>query len=151
MPDFDVDDAAEQMFAIDGVEIPVKVVIETVLRGFDGVRTYGVNTCVSFADGTYEGNVRAEELRRPDDIEPRKCIYEKLTPTGPPEKLPATAFDDLIDEIARGEGEEIEAMQVTQFQEQYQIFLALALLLLVTDGMISERKRRREAWAGRFE
>lgn len=62
-----------------------------------------------------------------------------------------TAFDDLVDEIARGEGEEIDTMQVTQFQEQYQIFLALALLLLVTDGMISERKRQQHAWAGRFE
>lgn len=62
-----------------------------------------------------------------------------------------TAFDDLVDEIARGEGEEIDAMQVTQFEEQYQIVLALALLLLVADGMISERRRRREAWAGRFE
>ncbi len=62
-----------------------------------------------------------------------------------------TAFDDLVDEIARGEGEEIDSMQVTQFQEQYQIFLALALLLLVGDGMMSERRRRQEAWVGRFE
>ncbi|MDX1495719.1 MAG: VWA domain-containing protein, partial [Longimicrobiales bacterium] len=60
-----------------------------------------------------------------------------------------TAFDELVDEIARGEGEEVDSMQVTQFEEQYQIFLALALLLLVADGMISERRRRDEEWAGR--
>ncbi|MDH3271363.1 MAG: VWA domain-containing protein [Gemmatimonadota bacterium] len=62
-----------------------------------------------------------------------------------------TAFDDLVDEIARGEGEEIDALQVTQFQEQYQIFLAMALLFLVADGLITDRRRRSEDWVGRFE
>jgi Ca-activated chloride channel family protein len=62
-----------------------------------------------------------------------------------------TAFDELVDEIARGEGEEIDAMQVTQFEEQYQIFLAMALLLLVADGLISDRRRGEDEWVGRFE
>lgn len=62
-----------------------------------------------------------------------------------------TAFDELVDEIARGEGEEIDAMQVTQFEEQYQIFLAMALLLLVADGLISDRRRGDDEWVGRFE
>jgi len=62
-----------------------------------------------------------------------------------------TAFDELVDEIARGEGEEIDAMQVTQFEEQYQIFLAMALLLLVADGLIADRRRSDDEWVGRFE
>lgn len=62
-----------------------------------------------------------------------------------------TAMEDLIDEIARGQGEEVDALQVTQFQEQYQIFLAIALLMLTADLLISDRRRTSEAWAGRFE
>lgn len=62
-----------------------------------------------------------------------------------------TAFDELVDEIARGEGEEVDAMQVTQFEEQYQLFLGLALLMLVADGLVSERRRGDHEWAGRFE
>ena len=47
--------------------------------------------------------------------------------------------------------EAIEERQITQFEEQYQIFLGLALLLLMAELVISERKRTREAWLGRFE
>lgn len=62
-----------------------------------------------------------------------------------------TAFEDLVDDIARGEGEEIDAMQVTQFEERYQILLAIAVLLLVADGLLSDRRRDDEKWVGRFE
>jgi Ca-activated chloride channel family protein len=62
-----------------------------------------------------------------------------------------TAIDDLIDEIARGEGEEIEARQVTRFEEQYQVFLGLALLLLVASMLISDRRATGHEWVGRFE
>jgi len=62
-----------------------------------------------------------------------------------------TAFDDLVDEIANVEGEAIDARQVTLFEEQFQIFLAVALAMLWVEWLIPERRRRREAWAGRFE
>jgi len=62
-----------------------------------------------------------------------------------------SALDDLVDELAGGEGEAIEERQVTQFEEQYQIFLALALALLVAEWLLPERRRVARAWAGRFE
>jgi Ca-activated chloride channel family protein len=63
-----------------------------------------------------------------------------------------TAFDELVDRVARGaDGEAIEERQITQFEEQYQIFLAVALLLLFAEWMVSDRKRAEVAWAGRFE
>lgn len=62
-----------------------------------------------------------------------------------------TAFDDLVDEIAQGQGEEIDAMRVTQFEEQYQIFLGLALLMLMVEALVSERRREDLVWSGRFE
>ncbi len=42
-------------------------------------------------------------------------------------------------------------MEITQFEEQYQIFLALAVLLLVADVLISDRRKTAERWTGRFE
>jgi Ca-activated chloride channel family protein len=63
----------------------------------------------------------------------------------------STAFEDLVDEIAGADGEALDAQQITQFQEQYQIFLGLALFLLLAESLISDRTKSREAWWGRFE
>lgn len=60
------------------------------------------------------------------------------------------ALDDFIDEVAAGDGEAIDARQITQFEEQYQIFLGLALLLLVAETVMSDRKKKEEQWMGRF-
>ena len=62
-----------------------------------------------------------------------------------------SAFEDLVDEIAGADGEALDAQQITQFQEQYQIFLGLALLLLLAESLIPDRKKTRQAWWGRFE
>jgi Ca-activated chloride channel family protein len=61
-----------------------------------------------------------------------------------------TALDDLVDEIASAEGEEIDAREITQFEEQYQLFLGLALGLLLLEAMISDRGQSKKAWGGRF-
>jgi len=61
------------------------------------------------------------------------------------------ALDDLVDELAGGEGEAIEERQVTQFDEQFQVFLGLAWLLLLVEWLLPEGRRMRKAWAGRFE
>jgi Ca-activated chloride channel family protein len=61
-----------------------------------------------------------------------------------------TAFETLMDEIAAGEGEEMEAREVTRFEEQYQIFLALAVALVFAETLVPERRRKEEAWSGRF-
>ena len=59
-------------------------------------------------------------------------------------------LDPLIEEVAGGEGRELEAREITQFEEQFQIFLGFALVLLLAEGLIPERRRKKEAWAGRF-
>ena len=69
--------------------------------------------------------------------------YVRVTPG-------ATAFEDLIDEIAAGEGEELDTREITQFEEQYQIFLALGLALLFIEALIPERRRTADVWSGRF-
>lgn len=60
------------------------------------------------------------------------------------------AFDRLVEELTGGEGEEIESREVTRYEEQYQIFLGLALVLLVTEALLPERRRVADAWVGRL-
>ena len=60
-------------------------------------------------------------------------------------------LDRLADEIAEMAGREFEARQVTQYEEQFQIFLGFALVLLLAEFLVPERRRPREEWTGRFE
>jgi Ca-activated chloride channel family protein len=60
------------------------------------------------------------------------------------------AFDRLVDELTGGEGEAIESREVTLYEEQYQIFLGLALLLLVAEALVPARRRVADAWVGRL-
>jgi Ca-activated chloride channel family protein len=62
----------------------------------------------------------------------------------------ATAFEDLVDEIAAGEGDEQESREVTQYEEQFQLFLAMALALLFVEALVPERRKKPEPWTGRF-
>jgi Ca-activated chloride channel family protein len=57
----------------------------------------------------------------------------------------------LADEIAGMEGREIEAQQLTQYEEQYQVFLGLALALLLAETLVSDRRRPAAEWRGRFQ
>jgi len=60
-------------------------------------------------------------------------------------------LDRLADEIAEMAGREFEARQVTQYEEQFQIFLGLTLVLLLAEALVPERRRPRKEWMGRFE
>jgi Ca-activated chloride channel family protein len=62
-----------------------------------------------------------------------------------------TAFEDLVDEIVAGEGEELDSREITQYEEQFQLFLGLAFALLLAEGLVPERRKTEEAWSGRFE
>ena len=57
----------------------------------------------------------------------------------------------LADEIAGMEDRELDAQQFTQFEEQYQIFLGLALVLLTIEVLVPERRRVTAVWTGRFQ
>jgi Ca-activated chloride channel family protein len=60
-------------------------------------------------------------------------------------------LDRLVDEIGAMAGREFEARQVTQYEEQFQIFVGFALVLLLVEALLSERRRPRREWMGRFE
>ena len=81
------------------------------------------------------------------DVERARAFYGAalgwtFTPIGP-------EFGEWC--IARVDGEAVDERQVTQFEEQYQIFLGIALALLFCEWLVSDRRRAHVAWSGRFE
>ena len=63
---------------------------------------------------------------------------------------PGANLDPLVEEVTGAGGRELEAREITLFDEQFQIFLGFALVLLLVEGLIPERRRKEEVWAGRF-
>ena len=70
--------------------------------------------------------------------------YYRASPAG-------TELVALAEEVTGGEGQEFQSEQVTVFDEQYQIFLGLALGCLIAEVLVSDRRRVRTGWAGRFK
>ncbi len=69
--------------------------------------------------------------------------YIRVTPGG-------AELMALAEELTGMAGREIEAQQVTQFEEQFQLFLGLGLILLLVEMLIPERRRVAAEWTGRF-
>lgn len=91
------------------------------------------------------GNVVTSRLDEPTLIrmaERTGGTYYRATPRG-------SELDDLVSALTGAEGQELDAKQVTQFEEQFQIFVGLALILLVVEMLIPDRRRVKEAWGGR--
>jgi Ca-activated chloride channel family protein len=69
--------------------------------------------------------------------------YYHATPRG-------SELDQLAGDLAGAQKRELEARQVTRFEEQFQLFVGLALALLVAEVLIPARRRRSAAWTGRL-
>lgn len=54
-------------------------------------------------------------------------------------------LDEIFSDIRKMKKQDLESTMYTEYNDQYQIFAALALFLLVTDFIIMERKNRRLA------
>ena len=59
-------------------------------------------------------------------------------------------LDEITDEIALMEKKELGTKQYTAFDDQYQWFLIMALLLFVIELLIPERFKVKKEWKGRF-
>ena len=57
----------------------------------------------------------------------------------------------IITEIERMEKRELGSSRLNIYEERYQIFLFIALVLLLIEFFIPERVRKKETWKGRFE
>jgi Ca-activated chloride channel homolog len=56
----------------------------------------------------------------------------------------------IYDEIAKMEKKELGSLQFSQFEDRFQYFIALALLLLIVECFLPERVRVVREWRGRF-
>lgn len=59
-------------------------------------------------------------------------------------------LDDIFSEIAELERRELMSKKYTQYEDRYYVFLLLALICLVVEFFLTERKRVEEVWDGRF-
>ena len=62
----------------------------------------------------------------------------------------ASELTALIDEIETLGGREIDSREITRFEEQFQVFLGLALALLFIEAMVPDRKRNEEPGSWRI-
>ena len=69
--------------------------------------------------------------------------YFRATP-GAPE------LDRIYDEISNMEKKELASVKYSQFEERYQVFLLIGLLLLFVEMLIPERRKVGAEWHGRF-
>ncbi len=60
-------------------------------------------------------------------------------------------LEKIYEEISRMETTLQDTRLVTHYEEQYQYLLAVALLLLLMEAFIGERKKVKTAWTGRFK
>lgn len=62
-----------------------------------------------------------------------------------------THLSEIVDDIAKLEKTQFDSSVATQYEEKYQPFLLLAVLLAVLELFLGERVRRFQLWKGRFE
>ena len=59
-------------------------------------------------------------------------------------------LEEILKEINKMEKRELESERFSQYEDRFQIPLGIALLLLLAEMLISDRRTRKRAWAGRF-
>jgi Ca-activated chloride channel family protein len=60
-------------------------------------------------------------------------------------------LDAIYDSVSMMEKKELSVRQVTVFDEKFQPFLALGLLLILIEALTGDVKRTRKEWRGRFQ
>ncbi len=61
------------------------------------------------------------------------------------------AVEALVQDLKKLEQSEFETADLTQYDENFQIFLIIALILAFIEILVSERKKMGRLWRGRFE
>jgi Ca-activated chloride channel family protein len=93
-----------------------------------------------------QGNVVTTKL---DVVTLQKIAYE----TGGKYYLASTGeaeLDDIYAEISKMEKKELSSKRFSQYEDRFQIFLLLGMLLIVAELLIPDGKRVKREWRGRF-
>lgn len=59
-------------------------------------------------------------------------------------------LDKIYEDLSKLEKKELKSRQYSQYEDRYQYFLIVAILALMAEGLLSDRKRKKEKWEGRF-
>jgi Ca-activated chloride channel family protein len=59
-------------------------------------------------------------------------------------------LEDVLREIEKMEKRELDSERLSQYEDRFQIPLGISLVLLVAEMLISDRRKRRKEWEGRF-
>jgi len=59
-------------------------------------------------------------------------------------------LEEVLKEISKMDKRELESQKMNQYEDRFQIPLGIALVLLIAEMLISDRKRRSKIWSGRF-
>lgn len=59
-------------------------------------------------------------------------------------------LDEIYSEISALEKKELVSRQFSQYEDRFQIFLVIGLILLIAEILIPEKKRVKSEWRGRF-
>jgi Ca-activated chloride channel family protein len=57
---------------------------------------------------------------------------------------------DVLREIEKMEKRELDSEKLNQYEDRFQIPLGIALVLLIAEMLVSDRRKRRKEWEGRF-
>jgi Ca-activated chloride channel family protein len=60
-------------------------------------------------------------------------------------------LNKIYEDISRLEKKEFQAKEFTQYEDRYQYFLVFAIVLLSLEAIVTDRKKSRKKWEGRFE
>jgi Ca-activated chloride channel family protein len=60
-------------------------------------------------------------------------------------------LDKIYDDISKLEEKDFSTKEFTQYEDRYQYFLIFAIFLLIVEVIVSDRKKVRGLWEGRFE
>jgi Ca-activated chloride channel family protein len=59
-------------------------------------------------------------------------------------------LDEIYAQISEMEKRELGSRKLSQFKHRYQWPLAVAVVLVILESLMSDRRRRSEEWQGRF-
>ena len=62
-----------------------------------------------------------------------------------------TELEELYTDIAGMDKKTLSSLQVTQFEERFQILVLIAFCLLAVELVLAERRKIEAAWKGRFQ
>ncbi|MFQ6091107.1 MAG: VWA domain-containing protein [bacterium] len=60
-------------------------------------------------------------------------------------------LDKIYEDISQLEKKEFEAKEFTQYEDRYQYFLIFAIVLLSMEAVLTDRRKVKKQWEGRFE